>query len=65
MKTIRSRDGDTISNILLLGLGRNDDEAEEALFEQNPGLEQHGPVLPAGVIILYCQPCQKKPLKRW
>ncbi|ADZ91117.1 phage tail protein [Marinomonas mediterranea] len=61
MKTIRSRDGDTISNILLLGLGRNDDEAEEALFEQNPGLEQHGPVLPAGVVIFLPTMPEKAP----
>ncbi|KZN12582.1 tail protein X [Marinomonas sp. TW1] len=51
MTTIRSRDGDTISNILWIALKRNDDEAEEALFEHNPGLEAYGPVLPAGVVI--------------
>lgn len=39
MTTIRSRDGDTISNILWIALKRNDDQAEEALFELNPGLE--------------------------
>jgi phage tail protein X len=51
MTTIRSRDGDTISNILWIALNRNDDQAEEALFEHNPGLEAYGPVLPAGVMI--------------
>lgn len=51
MTTIRSRDGDTISNILWIALKRNDDQAEEALFELNPGLEVYGPVLPAGVLI--------------
>ncbi|MBJ7540034.1 tail protein X [Marinomonas transparens] len=51
MKTMRSRDGDTISNILWMGLKRNDDEAESALFDLNPGLENHGPVLPAGIEI--------------
>jgi phage tail protein X len=51
MTTIRSRDGDTISNILWIALKRNDDQAEEALFELNPGLEAYGPVLPAGVMI--------------
>ncbi|RBO82653.1 tail protein X [Marinomonas aquiplantarum] len=51
MTTIRSRDGDTISNILWIALKRNDDEAEEALFELNPGIEAYGPVLPAGVVI--------------
>ncbi|MGO3345768.1 MAG: tail protein X [Marinomonas sp.] len=51
MTTLRSRDGDTISNILWITLNRNDDEAEEALFELNLGLEEYGPVLPAGVVI--------------
>lgn len=51
MTTLRSRDGDTISNILWITLKRNDDEAEEALFELNPGLEEYGPVLPAGIVI--------------
>jgi phage tail protein X len=51
VKTVRSRDGDTVSQILWLALGREDDEAEEALYELNPGLEQYGPVLPAGINI--------------
>nr|WP_249114318.1 tail protein X [Vibrio parahaemolyticus] len=34
-----------------MALNRNDDEAEEALYALNPGLEQYGPVLPAGVEI--------------
>ena len=29
----------------------DDDEAEEALYDLNPGLEQYGPVLPAGIEI--------------
>ncbi|EGR0992861.1 tail protein X [Vibrio parahaemolyticus] len=51
MSTVRSRDGDTVPLILWLALNRNDDEAEEALYALNPGLEQYGPVLPAGVEI--------------
>lgn len=51
MSTVRSRDGDTVPLILWLALNRNDDEAEEALYALNPGLEQYGPVLPAGVKI--------------
>ncbi|WP_394179592.1 tail protein X [Marinomonas posidonica] len=61
MTTIRSRDGDTISNILWMSLGRNDDEAEEALFELNPGLEAHGPVLPAGIVITLPIMAEKAP----
>ncbi|MBJ7536626.1 tail protein X [Marinomonas transparens] len=51
MKTLRSREGDTISIILWMGLNRTDDEAEEVLFALNPGLEKYGPVLPAGITI--------------
>lgn len=51
MRVVRSRDGDTVSQVLWLVSGRNDDEAEEALYEVNPGLEQYGPVLPEGVEI--------------
>lgn len=48
---VRSRDGDTVPLILLQNLQRDDDEAEEAIYQLNPGLEQYGPVLPAGVEI--------------
>nr|WP_275447108.1 tail protein X [Pseudoalteromonas sp. Of7M-16] len=48
---IRSRDGDTVAIVLFQALGRADDDAEEALYELNPGLEQYGPILPAGVEI--------------
>ena len=51
MNAVLSRDGDTASQILWLVLSREDDEAEEALYELNPGLEQYGPVLPAGINI--------------
>lgn len=51
MKVVRSRDGDTVPLILWLALQRDDDEAEEALYDLNHGLEQYGPVLPAGIEI--------------
>lgn len=51
MTIVRSREGDTISNVLIRALSRDDDVAEEALHAANPHLAQHGPVLPAGVII--------------
>jgi len=52
VKIVRSRDGDTVSQILWLALKRNDDDTEEALYDLNPNLEQYGPVLPAGIEIV-------------
>jgi phage tail protein X len=51
MTTMLSRDGDLVPQLLWLSLGRDDDEAEEALYMLNPGLELYGPVLPAGITI--------------
>jgi phage tail protein X len=51
VSTIRSRDGDIVQQLLWIALGRDDDEAEEALYALNPGIELYGPVLPAGVEI--------------
>ena len=51
MKTLRSREGDSISLILWMGLKRTDDEAERALYNLNPHLTQYGPILPAGILI--------------
>ncbi|KUI98976.1 MULTISPECIES: tail protein X [Vibrio] len=51
MRTVVSRDGDLVPQLLWLSLGRDDDEAEEALYMVNPGLALYGPVLPAGVEI--------------
>lgn len=52
MKTVKSRAGDTVGLLLHIHLGRDDDEVEQALFEVNPGLAKHGPILPAGVDIV-------------
>lgn len=52
MTTILSRDGDTLPQLLLLHIGRDDDEAEEATYKLNPGLEGYGPILPASVEII-------------
>lgn len=51
MTQIRTSDGDTISGLLLVYLGRNDDTAEKALHRANPDLMYHGPVLRSGVVI--------------
>ena len=63
MKEFRSRDGDTVSLILWLALQRDDDEAEEALYDINPGLEQYGPVLPAGIDIVLPELSATEPTK--
>ena len=52
MKQVNSRAGDTVGLLLHTHLGRDDDEAEQALFEANPGLAAYGPVLPAGVPVI-------------
>ena len=52
MRSVRSVAGDTVNQLLYRHLGRSDDAAEEALWLQNPGLAEHGPVLPAGVRVV-------------
>lgn len=51
MTQIRSSDGDTVPQLLWSHFQRDDDKAEELVYKNNPGLEKHGAVLPAGVII--------------
>ena len=63
MKTVRSRDGDTVSLLLWLALERDDDKTEEALYELNPGLEQYGPILPAGIEIKLPELAAAEPAK--
>ncbi|WP_206074136.1 tail protein X [Pseudoalteromonas rubra] len=48
---VHSRDGDTVPGILQQVTGRCDDEVEDTLYACNPGLEMHGPILPAGIEI--------------
>lgn len=63
VSTIRSRDGDSVSLILWQQLQRDDDEAEEALYQLNPGLEQYGPILPAGIEVTLPELAAKTPDK--
>jgi phage tail protein X len=42
---------------------RDDDAAEEALYSLNPGLEQYGPILPAGINIKLPVLVAKTPVK--
>lgn len=51
MSTVRTQAGDSVAMILWFRLGRDDDDAEEALYQLNPGLEDHGPTLPAGLTL--------------
>lgn len=63
MTTIRSRDGDSVSLILWQQMKRDDDQAEEALYKLNPGLEKYGPILPAGIEIILPELKVKAPAK--
>ncbi|MCU7974863.1 tail protein X [Shewanella sp. SW36] len=63
MITIRSRDGDSVALILWQQMQRDDDEAEEALYRLNPGLEKYGPILPAGIVITLPELTDKAPAK--
>lgn len=49
MRFYRSKDGDTADSIAWAVYGRQDQRVVEALLEANPGLADHGPVLPAGL----------------
>lgn len=51
MRTVRSRDRDTVQYIAWVKLNRDDDETEEQIYDLNPHLYNYGRVLPAGVII--------------
>lgn len=69
MRRVRTIAGDTANLLLYRELGRSDDEAEEALWELNPGLADFGVSLPAGVQVrlpeLASQPAQTKVLTAW
>jgi phage tail protein X len=52
VKQVKSRAGDTVGLLLFKHLGRDDDVAEQAVFDVNPGLASYGPVLPAGVDVI-------------
>lgn len=52
MRRVRSKAGDSVNRLLYRETGRADDTAEAALWAANPGLAEHGAVLPSGVEIL-------------
>jgi phage tail protein X len=47
----RTREGDTLDQIVWKHYGRQDGRHVEQVLEANPGLVEHGPILPAGVLI--------------
>ncbi len=69
MRRVRSIAGDSVNLLLYRELGRSDDAAEEHLWRLNPGLAEHGPVLPAGVWVivpeLESRPAALRPVSAW
>lgn len=68
MKSVKTRAGDTVGLLLFKHLGRDDDEAEQVLFDINPGLAKHGPVLPAGIDVIIpdlAPPPVRKVVRAW
>lgn len=51
MKQIRTSEGDTVPQLLWSLFQRDDDQAEELVYARNIGLEKHGEILPAGIVI--------------
>jgi len=51
MRRVRTIAGDTANLLLYRETGRSDDQAEELLWQANPGLAEHGASLPAGVTV--------------
>lgn len=69
MRKVRSLAGDSVNLLLYRETGRSDDAAEEALWQLNPTLAEHGCVLPAGVWVvlpeLDSKPAAIKPVSAW
>lgn len=47
----RSKEGDMVDRIVWQHYGRQNDRIVETVLEENPGLAEYGPTLPAGVQI--------------
>ncbi|RON61038.1 tail protein X [Pseudomonas fluorescens] len=69
MRKVRSVAGDSVNLLLYRESGRSDDQAEEALWQLNTTLAEHGPVLPAGIWVtlpeLDSRPAAIKPVLAW
>ncbi|MGL5997077.1 MAG: tail protein X [Pseudomonas proteolytica] len=69
MRRVRSIAGDSVNLLLYRELGGCDDAAEETLWGLNPGLAEHGPVLPAGVWVIVpemdAKPGVATPVSAW
>ena len=68
MKRVKTRAGDTVGVLLYKHLDRDDDVAEQAIFDANPELASYGPILPAGVDVIIpdiAQPQAQKVQRSW
>lgn len=69
MRRVRSIAGDSVNLLLYRELGCSDDVAEERLWQVNPELAEHGPILPAGIWIrlpeLEPRPVISRPVSAW
>ncbi|SNX74861.1 phage tail protein X [Cereibacter ovatus] len=52
MRYYRSKEGDTADSIAFVVYGRQNGRLVEGLLDANPGLADHGPVLPAGLLLM-------------
>ncbi|MFO2462504.1 tail protein X [Pseudomonas sp. 15FMM2] len=69
MRRVRSIAGDSVNLLLYRELGRCDDDAEEMLWRLNPGLAEHGPLLPVGIWVIVpemeSRPGATRPVLAW
>jgi phage tail protein X len=64
----RSENGDTVDRIVWAHYGRTSPRLVERVLDANPGLGDHGPVLPVGVRILlpvFDDPSQVEAVRLW
>lgn len=62
----RTKTGDMVDQICRNHYG-SDPHSVEAVYDSNPGLAGHGPVLPAGVVIDLpdAQPAEPQTIRLW
>lgn len=59
-----TRDGDTVPLILWISLKRDDDKAEEELYDLNPWLKRYSAILPKGLNVKIPELSATKSVKR-
>ncbi|WP_407927598.1 tail protein X [Fuscibacter oryzae] len=68
MRFYRSKDGDTADRIAWQVYGRQNNRLTELLLEANPGLADHGPSLPAGLLVAVpdaAEPAETETVRLW